>query len=270
MDAGRQSRERGKPPPPFLTKASYGVIITRRNPLTRRLEAVTVRSRYSYEYADFVYGRYNPRDHSAVMALLNNMSVNERLLIKSLDFHMMWHMIWLTTMIETLYQEKYRRFVAAWCHSPEAKERLQTMIANSEPPKGSESGSNLEFPKGRKASARESALACAIRETMEETGVPKDRYNIVPGFVRQMSFVHMGVRYIHVYFVAFTSQQFDVGVDFRNAGQVAEVADVRWLDIEGVRRHDTPDKRLERTVEPVFRYVKKFLRGRAGRPVRGD
>jgi len=122
-------------------------------------------------------------------------------------------------------------------------------------------GVRWEFPKGRRLSDSEPDLDCAIREFEEEAGVAKQAYQILPGFKRRVAYVHMGVRYVNVYYVAIARRPLSLSIDFRVLDQVAEVSEVRWMSIEQIRLIDTPARRLEATVAPVFRYVKRYVRG---------
>ena len=90
-DDGRPRRDRDPPPeddyvkdgdglyhppsrrgaPRLHSKISFGIIITRINASTNRPEAVLVRGRYSYEYAEFVHGRYSRKNTRAVAALFD-------------------------------------------------------------------------------------------------------------------------------------------------------------------------------------------------------
>lgn len=243
------------------TKVSFGVIVTRICAATRRPEAVLVRGRYTYEFAEFVHGRYSRKNTRAVAALIDAMSVNERLDIYSLDFAQMWYRIWLTADRRELYNKKFAKFQAVWMRD-DSGEHLRRLVQASRPVQN-DSGVRLGFPKGRRQSGREPDLYCAIRETEEETGIAKRDYQILPGFKRRVSHVHMGVRYVSIYYAAVARRDLAVGVNLRDLDQVSEISEVRWLNIDQIRLLDTPDRRLERTVAPVFRYVKRCIRGLA-------
>lgn len=247
------------------SKISFGVIITRINAASGRPEAVLVRGRYSYEYSEFVHGRYSRKNIRAVSALFDAMSVNERLDIYSLDFAQMWYRIWLTAERRELYNKKFAKFQAAWMRD-DSGEDLRRLVQGSRPVQH-DGGIRLEFPKGKRQSNREPDINCAIRETEEETGIAKRDYQILPGFKRRVSYVHMGVRYVNVYYVAVARRDLHVGIDLRDLDQISEVSEVRWMSIEQIRLFDAPDGRLENTVAPVFRYVKRHARGLV--PTRG-
>jgi 8-oxo-dGTP pyrophosphatase MutT (NUDIX family) len=264
---GRASaaKDDGAPPPARMrTKHSYGVIVTRINPATRRPEAVLVRGRYSYEFGEFVHGRYSRGYLRGVAALIDGMSVNERLDLLSLNFAQMWYRVWLTADRRDLYNQKFAKFQAAWMRD-DCGETLRRLVRESRP-SPCDRGLHLEFPKGRPQTEYEPDLNCAIRETEEETRIAKRDYQLFPGFRRQVAYTHMGVRYVNVYYAGVARRDFDVRVAFGDLEQVSEIAEVHWMDIEQIRLNDTPERRLEATVAPVFRFLKRYVRGAGGRP----
>jgi 8-oxo-dGTP pyrophosphatase MutT (NUDIX family) len=249
----------------MYTRYSFGIILTRVNPQNNRPEAVLVRGRYSYEYAEFVHGRYSRKNLRGVRDLLDAMSVNERLDLFSLNFKQMWYRIWLTADRQELYNRKLSKFQTTWMKDDSGK-YLRKLVQESQTDPGSRQqrggGIRWEFPKGRRRFNQEPDINCAVREFEEESGIAKRDYQILPDFRRRASFVHMGVRYVTVYYVAVTRRDIQPRIDLRDMNQVAEVSEVRWMDIEQIRLIDTPTKRLETTVGPVFKYVKKYFRGR--------
>jgi 8-oxo-dGTP pyrophosphatase MutT (NUDIX family) len=253
--SGRGRRSRTTTP----TKISYGVIITRISKATRRPEAILVRGRYTDSFSEFVHGRYSSKNLGSVTQLLDKMSVHERLDIISLNFDQMWYRIWLNASKNDLFNRKCAKFHSSWMRDDGGR-TLKRLVQTSKPLTGTD-GTRLEFPKGRRRSSDEPDLNCAIRETREETRITKDDYRLIPDFRRVMSYVHMGVRYVNIYYAAVAGRDLRPAVDFRNLTQATEVADVRWMDIVQIRSQDTEDRRLERTIDPVFNRVKDFVRG---------
>ena len=246
------------------SKISFGIILTQINPITKRPEAILVRGRYSYEYAEFVHGKYAQKNIRAVSALLDAMSINERLDIYSLNFNQMWYRIWLTAKRSEHYNKKFAKFQTAWMRDDNGEYLRRLVQASSTNPgfcQQQSGGVRWEFPKGRRLSNREPDLNCAIREFEEETGIAKQDYQILPGFKRRVSYIHMGVRYVNVYYIAIARRRLTPYIDLKSLDQVAEIFEVRWMDIEQIRLIDTPTHRLETTVSPVFNYVKRYVRG---------
>lgn len=257
--AGGRRKKRGRAAR-CHSKISYGVVLVRTNPATRRPEAVLGKGRYSYAYSEFLHGRYSSRDIPAVTALIDAMSIGEKLDLISLNFEQMWYRIWLTTRKGDLFQRKRAKFQASWLRS-DGGGALRELVQNS-PVLSRE---RWEFPKGRRQSNREADILCAAREFEEEAGIQKQDYQFLPGFRRQISYVHLGVRYVVVYYLAVPRRPISPAVSLRTLTQVAEICELQWMDIERIRLVDDPvARRLEKIAAPAFRYVKKYTRGRAG------
>jgi 8-oxo-dGTP pyrophosphatase MutT (NUDIX family) len=244
------------------TKISFGIILTRRNAASGQQEAMLERDRYSYEFSEFVHGRYSRKNVRAVVALIGGMSINERLDIYSLDFTQIWYRIWLTADRHELFHKKFSKFHSSWMRD-DGGTFLRSLIqggagACMSPPPPERWG----FPKGRRQSNRESDISCAIREFEEETGIPKRDYQILSGIKRRSVHIHMGVRYVQVFYVAMVRRHLMPVVDLRRLDQAAEIAELRWLNIAQIRLLDYPNtSRLEALARPAFRYVKNYLRG---------
>lgn len=255
------------PRPPRHTKVSFGVLLVQVRLETGRPEALLGRGRYSYEFCEFVHGRYSRKNLRMVAALLEAMSLEERLDVYSLDFRQLWFRIWLTAPHRELYYKKLAKFQTAWLRDDNGEFLRRLVTGSGGETLGPPAPSRWIFPKGRRHSSCELDINCAIREFGEEAGVPKKDYQILPGVRRRMAYVHMGIQYVNVYYVALARRPLAPAVDLRRLDQAAEVAEVRWFDIEQLRLVDGPGRRLESTAAPVFRYIKKHLRGQA--PPRG-
>ena len=238
------------------TKISFGIILVRINPETFRSEAVLVRGRYSYEYAEFIHGNYP--DKLAACELLDAMSIEERLDIYSLNFNQMWYRVWLTSGRRELYNKKFAKFWATWLRH-DCGEYLRQLIRSSRSHSGGKN--RWEFPKGRRSSFHEPALSCAIREFEEETGIPKQDYLVLPEYKHRISFAHMGIHYNYIYYVAVARRALEPHINLRTLDQVSEISEVRWMDIEQIRYVDTPARLLEATIRPAFKQVRRYIRG---------
>lgn len=250
-----------------ITKVSIGILLCRINGDTRRTEVAMVHKRYTYEFSEFVHGRYSRNHIRTITGLLERMTADELLDIYSLKFDQLWYRIWLSAEKTELYTKKLSKFHMSFIKT-DGGVALQQLVKQVQG-----SGEPLwEPPGGKKLSVRETDIMCAIREVAEETGVKKKWYKIIPGVRKRMSFTHMGVRYVKVYYVALAHQWLARqelsairSVGTRAAEQTAEVSEARWMDIIQVRSIDTPSKRLANLVEPIFRLVKSYVAGkRAG------
>jgi len=243
----------------FNTKVSFGLIICRVNTVSNRPEAVMVRARYTYAFSEFIHGHYAFADKHLLKSLFSNMTIDERLDVYSLNFHQMWFRIWLVTDRYDLYQTKFNKFQNAWIKNDEGR-LLRQYIQQARGYRSIHWG----FPKGKRQHPRESNLSCAIREFQEETNIPERSYHILPEFRRRESYEHMGVRYVNIYYVGIQKNEFpdpNKNLSLERLEQVAEIAEIRWMDIEQIRGIEGPaGMSLENTAKPVFKYIKGYLK----------
>lgn len=254
----------GKPTPTSLmtvpsseltSKQSVGIACVRFN--GTKPEVLLVCKRYTYAYNDFIHGRYHTDILSStrahVTSLLNNMTIEEKLDILSLDFDKMWYRIWLNAPRTTFFAVAKNKFESMWVLDGGA--RLRKLIARSR------NVSRIwEMPKGRKRTKTEPNIICAIREFGEETGLSKRHYKFIPGIERTYSFDDAGINYINTYYVAvMLNNHIEVSICFNTNDQVTEIGDIKWMSIEMIRCIDT-EKRLENFIAPIFRIVKRAAR----------
>ena len=86
-------------------KKSYGIALIRYNKLKKNYEFLMIKKRNSYAFVDFVLGRYNINNKKYIISLFNNMTYEEKLIIISLNFEMIWDRFRLTH----IYKEKYNK-----------------------------------------------------------------------------------------------------------------------------------------------------------------
>ena len=258
------------------TKTSVGIILCRKNSVTRRPEVLLVHKRYTYAFAEFVHGRYSrgptrsiasaaagASGASLVTELLDAMSREELLDVYSLNFSQMWYRIWLTHENVDLYHKKHARFQSAFMRYDGGAELRALCL-------GARSRGVLmwEVPKGRRLGPREPDIMCAVRELREETGVHKSEYRLIPGAVRHTNYISAGARYIGIYFIAIclpTSARLmapDYISTLRDLPNLAEISEVRWHDCIQIRQVDTSPSRLMLLLSPVFNLIQNYCAGK--------
>jgi 8-oxo-dGTP pyrophosphatase MutT (NUDIX family) len=242
--------------PSIKTKISYGVIVVRLNSDINKLEAVLVKGRYTYEFNEFVCGNHSKRNIITIKYLLDQMTVNERCDILSLNFDQMWYRIWLNTnKNHDMYIKQKQKFEKYWMSDD--GELLKELIKASK--KLPNRDVRIEFSKGRFAVGDSSELECAIRETKEETNIDPSQYTIIPNLKKQVTFIQMNVKYIYNYYVGFTNKVFDVNIDFSNIFQLSEISDVNWMNFDQIQQVDTKHQ-LENIISPIFKQIRKYIK----------
>lgn len=230
----------------FREKSSYGIACTRI--VNGQPQILLMCKRYTYAYNAFVHGRYNSCDNAAIMKMFNEMTVDEKINLYSMNFQQIWHRIYLNS--------KHRRMVYFSAKSKfestfavDDGVRLRRMIGKSRSAK-----CIWEIPKGRRNRA-ECDISAAVRELREETGVPKSAYKLDQDVVFTQDYIDEGVRYRNYYFFAYTPHHVSPRIDMGSEEQLKEVSAVQWMDIRQVREADTVGY-LAPLVEGVFRLLK--------------
>lgn len=195
------------------------------------------------------------------------MTVDELLDIWSLNFSQMWYRMWLAAEKKELFNKKQAKFQTAWLKD-DGGGTLRRMVSQARP-----TGTLLwEPPKGKPLTPSESGVLTAVREVREEARIAKRDYRLIPGLRRQVSYVHMGVRYVTLFYVAIANPWLARQEILGRAGggalgsieQLSEVSEVRWMDIEMIRLIEGAEKRLSKLLNPIFGLVKKFVHGKWG------
>lgn len=214
-------------------------------------QVLMVQKRYTYAFAAFAHGTYDCMNDRTILALLNSMTIDEKIILQSLNYSAIWQHVWLSP--PPTDSQKYRnmknKFESAFIHSGNNM-RLLDLIERST------NGSRVwEIPKGRQRKG-EAEIHCAVREFYEETGIEKSRYHLSAEATRSHTFVDDGIQYVQKYYIATTHLPINPRISLGSRIQVEEIADIRWMSIEDIRFVD-PTGRLEALVRPIMNYVKR-------------
>jgi len=227
---------------------------------SKKLEVLLIKKRYSYGFSEFMLGRYSRKNTDYIIDLINQMTMSERLLIWSLDFKKMWYNMWLGNEIDEFYHKKYTKFYLSFI-----KDNNGTQLRNLLKQAKYVGDLLWEIPKGKKKSAREDDIHCAIREFREETKIPKSGYYLLPNVKRKYSFVSAGVRYIYIYYVAIAMPHLSNSynkpiISLKNLDQIGEVGEIRWMDMENIRVIDDQSSRIENVIKSTHKEIKKCIK----------
>ena len=241
-------------------KESFGIILCRKNQLGLN-EALIVKKRYTYSYAEFVHGHYSNKDMKKIFGLFQMMTPDELLDIWSLNFEQIWYRIWLSYDHTSHYNKKSKKFINTFIKDDEGV-ALRKLIEQVKV----FGGLYYEFPKGKKLSfpngTVEDDLQCAVRELEEETNIDSKFYRIIPDFRRVFSYQHMGVRYVNTFYLAVAKNKLItkninyISNDITNG----EVIQVEWMNIIKIRLIDSHTKMLEKLIKPAFNVMKKYYK----------
>lgn len=232
-------------------RVSLGIACCRFN--KDKPEILLVCKRYTYAYNLFTQGKYNSNSNAELIELFNGMTVEEKLDIRSLNFMQIWYRIWLdNTSRSANYFLAKNKFESTFV--VDGGVRLKKLLAKS-----THSNKIWEIPKGRKSNKTEPDIHCAVREFREETGIHKKNYKLFPSAKRVYSYIDDGIKYVNIYYLAYTKHNIEPKIDFGLADQVDEICDIRWMNIDEIRLVD-PTGRLEKFVRPIFNFMKKHAK----------
>lgn len=272
-------------------RKSSGISCIRYNKSTKKYEILVIKKRYSYFFASFVFGQYNKKDDKRLKFLFDGMTVQEKIDILSLKFDILWYKIWLeipevfhkpklnfdVTDVESMaktwkeiykqkasnnfvkydsgsmskldfYIKKKNKFESSFV-SDNGK-RLRSLLTDS-----THAELHWEIPKGRR-SKNETVMDCAIREFEEETNIGIESYNIMFNIDPIVeSYVSSHIKYIHSYYIAYTSKVFEPSIKFSNGNQISEVDSIKWVDMDEIQYIDHSG-RLQKLVQRIFNIFK--------------
>jgi len=149
------------------------------------------------------------------------MTFDEKMLILSLNFDMMWYHIWMSENKNMCYQRNKIKFEKLFCQ--DNGKRLYKLVKDTK-------CVHLfwEIPKGR-TDKNESSINGAIREFYEETKVARRFYKLLPNYQEEKKVITEDTIYYTTYYLAITNGKFSIGINLNNLEQIKEVKDVQWF-----------------------------------------
>jgi 8-oxo-dGTP pyrophosphatase MutT (NUDIX family) len=220
-------------------KTSIGIALCRREPETNIPQVLLVRTRVTYNYNAFLFGKYKPFDYDVIQNRLHNMTVDEKVIIMTMNFDKMWFHTWLRIPVGTSEPSFYKFYLS--CRSKFDKlisrdggQKLKYLINRS---RSIETG--WEIPKGRMEPG-ETEVNCAVRELCEETGVAHNDYvvlhNIKPICTshEDESNIYKCKYYVGSYNPIANNKNKHLKLDYTNHNQISEISDVGWFGLKEI------------------------------------
>ncbi len=215
-----------------FTKKSLGIILISRD----LSKVILIKKRYTYEFDDFLHGKYDPLRMDQMRNLFSNMTLEEKLIIKSRNYEHMWFHKHLGQGNPLLHQKGSRRFFEAFGNGRDQEWADLLRIINGTTYKTS---TMYEFPKGRKNDKNEPNIITAMREVEEETHIKTGDYRLVPHIKKTTSKVEGGVRYLCIYYVAVVTKPVNPCIRITSAEQCFEVSEVGWYSLSEIQKINT-------------------------------
>lgn len=233
-------------------KRSYGIFLCYFDHTQHCLKILAVRRRCTYSYYDFVTQR--PRSETKILAMLNQMTVDEKTEIISGDFQRIYLRLYGLTFdqLSDAHQTKYRIMHEKWMRQYVNSDRMpmiKHLINLSQ-----DSEDIWEIPKGHK-NGSEGNINTAMRELSEETGVHPDKYTIISDKATTVSHESCGVQYIcHYYPAVFNNprEAKNISLNYENPEQMLEIMGIKWITAAEAQFMG----RIYNTVRNVVRSIK--------------
>jgi ADP-ribose pyrophosphatase YjhB (NUDIX family) len=198
-----------------------------------KIEYLLIRRCHTLGFLDFMRGKYNLYNKEYLINIINEMTIEEKHLLKTEDFDGLWEFLWGKNIgihykvEEKLSKEKF------------ASLKLGVTIKNNEYNLFSlidESTTNwIEpewgFPKGRR-NYQEKDLQCAVREFEEETRYNKNQLKIIQNvFPYEEIFTGSNYKsYKHKYYLAY--MDIDSSDDTTHEYKNSEISKLEWFSYE--------------------------------------
>jgi len=237
-----------------LPITSYGIVLFRSS--DRGVEFLMIRRKNSFGYIDFIRGKYIITNIEHLRTLFNEMSIDERELIRHNTFDVLWKNMWGETNIstqhkseETSSQKKFDILRNGIVVNNEII-NLNSLIDESTT---QWKETEWEFPKGRR-NHLEKDLDCALREFEEETGILKHKVNIVENILpfEELFIGSNHKSYKHKYFLGYTDTDHTSLQNY----QQSEVSKLEWKTIdeclESIRPYNLEKKQVIININKVL------------------
>jgi 8-oxo-dGTP pyrophosphatase MutT (NUDIX family) len=200
---------------------SYGIILFRRHNET--LQYLMIRRKNTFGYIDFIKGQYSENNTEYLQKLFDEMSVQEKEIIKENNFEVLWKQMWEDNVRSNLFNNSKQKFI-----NLKSSRILHQLIENSTT---NWTETEWEFPKGRR-NYMEKDLDCALREFEEETGLNASHINLIENLLPfEETFVGTNEKiYKNKYFLASVDENLNL-FDELNNFQISEVSKIEWKTI---------------------------------------
>jgi len=203
------------------------------------IKILLIQRRDSIGFIELLRGKYQEKDETYLMKLIENMSNDERDRVLTIDFD--------SLLDKFIINKNCRHFKYEYA---EAKDKFTRLVESGRLKELIDSAQwhwtepEWGFPKGRRQ-LKESDDQCACREFEEETGFVENDYlllhNVKP---LEESFIGSNnIRYKHSYFLAKSCSQKLPEINKLNKTQIAEIGNIGWFSFQDALKKIRPYQR---------------------------
>jgi 8-oxo-dGTP pyrophosphatase MutT (NUDIX family) len=198
------------------------------------LEFILVRRKESLRFVEFVRGKYDTRDPVYIKQMLSKMTREEREFLRTTTFDDMWQRVWGSASARNYRADfEYSKARFDILKTPDSETGVEPLQLYLDETDSEWTTPEWGFPKGRR-NPKESDLACAIREFEEETGLSRDKVNVVQNMepICETYYGDNHVHYCQKYYLA----QVDGGAELEmlndHPHMPREIGDIGWFNLE--------------------------------------
>jgi 8-oxo-dGTP pyrophosphatase MutT (NUDIX family) len=253
-----------------LPITSYGIILFRKT-AEYGIQYLMIRRKNTFGYIDFIRGKYMQNNLDHLQLIFNEMSTDEKELIKYHNFDILWKNMWGIQDINHCHQFRgeemasQKKFDALKYGIPIGINgeivTLNNIIDNSVT---HWTETEWEFPKGRR-NFQEKDLDCALREFEEETGISKKNITIIENILpfEEMFIGSNHKSYKHKYFLGYINNQ-DNNLKDNNLTnyQQSEVSKLQWKSLEecleSIRPYNLEKKQLIININKILQEYRLY------------
>ena len=226
---------------------------------TSKYEYLMIKRKDTLGYVDFLRGRYSLHNKLYLLNIINEMTIQEKIKIRTMDFDSLWNDPWFGSSSSQyrnegrVSKEKFEKLNSGIIINKNII-TLESLIKES---KTRWVETEWGFPKGRR-NYNEKDLTCAIREFEEETGYKNTDFNIVYNILPyEEIFTGSNFKsYKHKYFIC----KLKDNVINQNGFQKSEVSDMKWKSYEecldSIRPYNVEKKDI---IYKVNKVLNKFI-----------
>lgn len=216
---------------------TFGILLARHNPQKQCIEFLMVQKPYCYGFNQLIMGRYRRSDERNLLALMRDMSQEDRSTLASLDFDKCYYRIYKRfpepeTRRHLVYTEAKAHFEQEFTNDP--NKVIHRLLAQL--PSGP---TQWSIPAGHKINKMEGDLECALREFSEETRIPKSDLIILDLKPRVWQYHSSGNTYSISCFLAILANpkwhdSNTLRIDYRDPSHQSEVIDIKWMGLQNM------------------------------------
>jgi 8-oxo-dGTP pyrophosphatase MutT (NUDIX family) len=242
---------------------SYGIALVKKNKLINNVnqyEILMIKKRLTYAYIAFVKGVYNKNNENELLRMFNNMTVDEKFCIMSLNFNIMWY----KSTLSIPYQNKFISKEITKFEKCKIKFEKNFLTDNGTKllniiKKSKSSKKIWEIPKGA-TNKNESNINAAIREFTEETNIKKNKYKILYN-INPITYIFTddNITYKYVYYIAvLLDNKYQLWLDFKTNSNIMEITELKFFTLNELSLININSK-LKDYIKKIFKIAKPYF-----------